>query len=136
MRTPCPDCGGRGYSYSDPDGKQLVCQTCGGDDTDSATFMGMDKAIELMREKIELMSGKEGKVSEKYSTDELIEALSWSRRPLTYAIETVIGNRLLSADVLCKATKKLEDLARIMIGECPIIEDVRKAIAEYEGKGG
>jgi len=27
---PCPDCGGRGYSYSDPDGKQLTCGMCDG----------------------------------------------------------------------------------------------------------
>jgi len=26
----CPDCGGRGYSYSDPDGKQLKCGMCDG----------------------------------------------------------------------------------------------------------
>jgi len=39
---PCPDCDGRGYTYSDPDGKQLICQTCG--ETDSAAFAGMDAA--------------------------------------------------------------------------------------------
>lgn len=32
----CPDCGGRGYTLSDPDGKQLMCQTCGGDGLESA----------------------------------------------------------------------------------------------------
>ena len=24
----CPDCEGRGFNYSDPDGKILECQTC------------------------------------------------------------------------------------------------------------
>jgi len=24
----CRDCNGRGFNYSDPDGKQLACQTC------------------------------------------------------------------------------------------------------------
>jgi DnaJ-class molecular chaperone len=26
----CPDCEGRGYNYSDPDHKQLVCDSCDG----------------------------------------------------------------------------------------------------------
>jgi len=28
---PCPDCDGRGFNYSDPDRKLLVCGMCGGD---------------------------------------------------------------------------------------------------------
>jgi len=26
----CPDCEGRGFNYSDPDGKQLRCDRCDG----------------------------------------------------------------------------------------------------------
>ncbi len=26
----CPDCDGKGYNYSDPDHKQLVCARCDG----------------------------------------------------------------------------------------------------------
>ncbi|MCX6574978.1 MAG: hypothetical protein NTV82_01145 [Candidatus Aminicenantes bacterium] len=41
-RTVCPDCGGRGYTLSDPDGKQLVCRAC-----------EMPKIVKAMKEKLE-----------------------------------------------------------------------------------
>jgi hypothetical protein len=28
MESICPDCDGRGYVTSDPDGREMVCQTC------------------------------------------------------------------------------------------------------------
>lgn len=31
-RLQCPDCAGKGFTYSDPDGKQLVCHTCEGEE--------------------------------------------------------------------------------------------------------
>lgn len=29
-KRPCCDCEGRGFNYSDPDGRQLICSTCDG----------------------------------------------------------------------------------------------------------
>ena len=33
---PCPDCEGRGYVLSDPDGRMLTCPTCDGWGSDEA----------------------------------------------------------------------------------------------------
>ena len=50
MSEPCPDCGGKGYTLSDPDSKQLVCWTCGGN---------MDEAMKAIKEKLEAAFSKD-----------------------------------------------------------------------------
>jgi hypothetical protein len=66
MTAPCPDCGGKGYSYSDPDHRQIVCTSCDGpkdikEEKVSETKKGpFDLALEILeQEKRDISKGFE-----------------------------------------------------------------------------
>jgi len=75
----CPDCEGRGFNYSDPDGKQLVCQTCGGQEYMSKPYPGIPAGI-LDEDLEEYMNEKGGPF------DAAIDAIrNWQRVIEPYA---------------------------------------------------
>ena len=121
-KKPCPDCGGKGYSYSDPDGKQLKCGMCNG-------------------------YGKvEDKMSEKYSTEDFVLWITASCDINAVKSECDVSDacpecakqrdaiiaRLRSADKLCEVAKKVQKYFKVDYH----LNILDKAIADYEGKEG
>jgi hypothetical protein len=104
--------------------------------------------------KINFSPGFDTTMSEKYSTDELVESVekaylermdfferligSYPERNAQYDKRDAIIARLRAADRLCEAAKKalphLMQLYADIEGKRPRGEHVRKAIAEYEGE--
>ncbi len=50
--APCPDCKGRGFSYSDPDHRKIVCTSCEGEAMSETKKGKFDAAIEVLEEDI------------------------------------------------------------------------------------
>ena len=109
---PCPDCSGRGFNYSDPDRKLLACGMCNGDG-------------EL-----------EDKMSEKYSTEEMIAYLDDPAFGITSgSMDSAIIARLRAADKLCEAAKHPNFNNGVIFCESDSgLKKLRKAIADYEGE--
>ena len=51
--APCPDCDGRGFNYSDPDHRKIICTSCDGPEDGEEEKMSkqgpFDKAIEILK---------------------------------------------------------------------------------------
>jgi Asp/Glu/hydantoin racemase len=103
--------------------------------------------------KINFSPGFDTTMSEKYSTDELVESVekaylermdfferligSYPERNAQYDKRDAIIARLRAADRLCEAAKHPNfDSGIIFCESDPGLKKLRKAIAEYEGKEG
>jgi len=149
VHKPCPDCGGRGYAYSDPDGKQLKCGMCDGYGEVEDKMSEKYSTEELVEEIMVAFEARIESIDDGYtkSGDDRLTKMAPSVKELTQRIKSIIIARLRAADKLCEAAKEAhQELAFIYLQlhgdwkdsevneHYPIAINLGKAISDYEGE--